>query len=183
MKNKLGRELSLSITLKMSIQLNFNLPPTFKLVRMTGRVDSDPRATEYIMGSQKYHLKRYCRWMKSRYGSSIYMEYVYPKYSTFSPNQSQSGFWKLTSKYYHMIIEAGNWIKQKEDEFFGMLESGSIPNVSMTVEKPIKSLSENKPHHIKFDDSGDICFDSKSEYPNGMTEQQQLQDWVERIHC
>jgi hypothetical protein len=110
------------------------------------------------------------------------MEYVDTKTNHNVVNQTHQGFWKLTSKWYHMILEAGNWVKQREDEFFGMLESGFIPNVSMTVEKPIKHV-QDKPRHLKFDESGNVCFDSKSEYPNGMTEQQQLQDWVERIRC
>lgn len=166
----------------MNSNLNFNAPPTFKIIKMTGRVETDPRAVDYIMGPHKIYLRRYCLWLKSRYGASIFMEYVDTKTNHNVVNQTHQGFWKLTSKWYHMILEAGNWVKQREDEFFGMLESGFIPNVSMTVEKPIKPV-QDKPRHLKFDESGNVCFDSKSEYPNGMTEQQQLQDWVERIRC
>ena len=153
---------------------------SFTLMKMIFRVDTDPRAVEYIMGDHKQFLKRYCKWLKMRYGDSIYIEYVYPK-NQYQYNEVSTGYWRLTAKWYSMLVEASNWIKQKEDEFFSMLESGlynrSCHRNTYQQEVTPTHLKESKvlvkPKHIRFSDEDEII----------SSESKQLQDWVERMHC
>lgn len=153
---------------------------SFTLMKMIFRVDTDPRAVEYIMGNNKQYLKRYCKWLKMRYGDSIYIEYVYPK-NQYQYNEVSTGYWRLTAKWYSMLVEASNWIKQKEDEFFSMLESGLYhqnwhSTTSQQVKPPTPSKDSKvlvKPKHIRFSDGEEVI----------SSESKQLRDWVDRMHC